>query len=659
MTNINNIPPYLKDNGLFCLWKYEDRDGRRTKVPYNPKAPKYGAKSNDRSTFSDLKTAAAHADGFDGLGIGIFDAIAGIDIDHCVKDGLVTEMAADIVETMGAYTEVSPSGEGLRILFLAPGFSYDPQQYYIKRSDIGLEVYIPGMTNRYLTVTGDTIRFDDLEDRSDRLQVILDRYMKRPQQTAAATPASPLTLSDAELIEKAKAAKNGGQFAALWDGDIMAYPSQSEADQALCNLLAFWTGKDAARIDDLFRQSGLMRDKWDRRQSGTTYGAITIQKAISSCREVYTPPQERTQGTQKAAQPVEYTETPETQQEAAQPQKTATELFDDFMLKILSVAYRPMKTGMQDFDRLLGGGILPQSLVILSAAPGTGKTTLAQQIFETMAAAGNDVLFFNLEMSREQLLARSLSRILHRSGHNMTAADVLKGFAWTDIQKVNIEDAAAEYRQKIAPWMNYNPEGCTANIQDIANTLDAAGRKAQEAGRPAPVVVLDYLHLVTTDTRDDPGEIIKKAVSVLKSYAVKYNTFVLAISANNRTANSSGVISLDSGRDTSAIEYTADYQLSLNYKALHERSDITFKNKDGNIVTEKINASNPDHMEALQRGNANGHREMLVQVLKNRLNPAGGKLYLNFDAANSVFYPVVKLYPGFYELPDSEPVPFV
>ena len=72
------------------------------------------------------------------------------------------------------------------------------------------------------------------------------------------------------------------------------YSSQSEADMALCSHLAFWTEKDPAQIDRLFRQSGLMRDKWDRPQAGTTYGAITIQKAIDNCKEVYTPKQEHT-----------------------------------------------------------------------------------------------------------------------------------------------------------------------------------------------------------------------------------------------------------------------------------------------------------------------------------------------------------------------------
>lgn len=180
MTNTNNLPETLKQRGLFCLWQYEERDGRQTKMPYNPNRPQDRAKSNDRSTFAPMATAQERAAGFDGIGIGIFDDIAGIDIDHCIDDaGKLSPMAQDIVQTMDAYTEISPSGKGLRILFLAPGFQYDKDRFYIKESKQGLEIYIAGMTNRYLTVTGNTLRSCDLVDRTQQLQSVLDRYMKR------------------------------------------------------------------------------------------------------------------------------------------------------------------------------------------------------------------------------------------------------------------------------------------------------------------------------------------------------------------------------------------------------------------------------------------------------------------------------------------------
>lgn len=656
MTKIENIPVYLRKHGLFCLWKYEVVNGRTTKVPYNPNSPQDKAKSNDPATFAPMTTAAARTNGFDGLGIGIFDSIAGIDIDHCMKDGKLSAMAADIVEMMDAYTEISPSGEGLRILFLAPGFRYDTGKYYIKDSKQGLEIYIAGMTQRYLTVTGNTLRSRDILDRSDRLQTILDKYMKRPQQptqTAAPMPGSPADISDRELLDKAMNARNGGQFKSLWEGSIMNYPSQSEADQALCNLLAFWTGKDAARMDALFRQSGLMRDKWNRRQSGTTYGAITIQKAIASCGEVYTPPQERPQAPQgagKAGQGGNPTPGQKTPQEAPQPRKTALQLFDEFMGKVQTEAYKPLQTGMPAFDRLLGGGIVRQSLVILTAAPGTGKTTLAQQIFETMAAGGADVVFFNLEMSREQLFARSLSRIIHKQGGKISSADVMKGYSWTKQQKDIVQSAADEYRRTIAQSMQYNPEGSNTNLDIILSILEDIGNAAKIAGKPAPVCVLDYLHLVSTDRREEKDEIIKKAVAGLKRYAIRFDSFVFAISANNRAANTSGIISLDSGRDTSAIEYSADIQLSLNYAALAER-----RKKDNG---DYYKANDPEDMAELQRGDANGNREMLVQVLKNRMNMPGGKLYLSFNPAASVFYPLEhkrKYSTSFQPVPDNDP----
>jgi hypothetical protein len=95
------------------------------------------------------------------------------------------------------------------------------------------------------------------------------------------------TPSDPELIEKAKRARNGDQFARLWAGDISDYgDDESRADLALCGLLAFWTGPDPTRIDTLFRQSGLMREKWERKD----YRERTIKKALEGHTEFYNSP---------------------------------------------------------------------------------------------------------------------------------------------------------------------------------------------------------------------------------------------------------------------------------------------------------------------------------------------------------------------------------
>lgn len=289
MTNLENLPEELRKSALFCCWRYEERNGRKTKVPYNPTTGRRAA-SNDMNTFDPLSVAVQAADQYDGLGVGIFGTLGAIDIDHCLTNNAPSELAKDIVQTMNTYTEISPSGEGLRLLFwVPPGFQYDTERYYINNQKAGLEVYIAGATQKYVTVTGNVWGFDQMAERSGELVTVLEKYMVRPQVKQAATVREPCALDDLALIQRAQNAKNGTTFSRLWAGDITGYKSHSEADIALCNMLAFWTGKDPGQMDRLFRQSALMREKWDRKQSGSTYGALTIQNAVQQCREVYTP----------------------------------------------------------------------------------------------------------------------------------------------------------------------------------------------------------------------------------------------------------------------------------------------------------------------------------------------------------------------------------
>lgn len=650
-----NIPPELQRGARFCLWRYETVNGRENcKIPYNA-ATGGKAQTNNLETFSEfpavLDAAAAAPGQYDGIGLGLFGDLAAVDIDHCIDDaGNISALALDIIETMDSYTERSPSGQGIRIIFAAPGISrymdkedYE-QQYYFRSSPAapGVEIYIAGMTNRYVTITGDTIRTQTIEDRTRNAYTVLKKYMKRKQPQPQQIQQAPalVDLSDFDIIGRAKAAKNGAEFSALWAGDYTAYPSQSEADFALCSMLAFWTGRDAARIDSLFRQSGLFRDKWEKRSK---YRQQTINKAIENCREVYAPPAERPQRAQERPQPVKSVNIPadtKTPQPAAdgseppQPRKSAVDLFDDFLSEIQSEKYRPIATGMPSLDSLLYGGFEPQSLVMLGAAPGMGKTALAQQIFETMAAGGHEVIYLNLEMSRQQLLARSISRASWKYGNGINAADVMRGYAWTAAQREAITKAAADYRQRIAPRMNYNPDGTTATLESIKETLDNALART-EPGKTAPLVVLDYLQLVQAQQRQDPQEAIKEAIQLLKDYAIRGNTISCAVIAFNRASNNAGRADLGSGRDTSSIEYSADTMLALNYADWESGS------------------TRP--LEDLQQENP---RQLVLKVLKRRMGDAGRKLYLSFDGSTSRFIPVDTRHSGgFTDLPDTEPLP--
>ena len=279
-TNYNNLPDELKRLGLFCLWRYEKVNGRLSKIPYSLRGCK--AKSTDRNSFCSFRTALNVADRYSGIGLGIFDGYCAVDIDHCVADGKLSELALDVINAMNSYTEYSPSGEGVRIIFKADGFKYDKEKFYINNHKIGLEIYVSGSTNKYVTLTGNVIRNVPIAERGDKLTAILNKYMRKPVSKQERKPAEACSiLSDSEVLSKAKAAKNGAKFSELWSGNFDK--SHSEADLALCSMLAFWCGGDSAQIDRLFRRSGLYREKWER----DDYRGETLKKAVLGCNEVY------------------------------------------------------------------------------------------------------------------------------------------------------------------------------------------------------------------------------------------------------------------------------------------------------------------------------------------------------------------------------------
>ena len=119
---------------------------------------------------------------------------------------------------------------------------------------------------------------DHIEERQHALDKLLKERFPSEPDTAEPSLTPPLGLSDAALIEKAFSAKSGFRFRKLWSGDTSDYDGDhSRADAALCRMLSFWTRGDRERIDRLFRMSGLMREKWNRRTGEETYGARTIR----------------------------------------------------------------------------------------------------------------------------------------------------------------------------------------------------------------------------------------------------------------------------------------------------------------------------------------------------------------------------------------------
>ncbi len=268
--------------------------GKPDKVPINPRTLR-GASSSRPNTWTALEEAAAkvHRTGTvtrngervsgEICGVGfMFNAggIVGIDFDHCVEDGHLLPSVEEWVRKFDSYTEYSPSRTGIHIFCKGTLGG----RKAVKTATV--EIYDRA---RYFTVTGEP--YGDkkpLREAQEILNALYTEYGEKatdsPMDTIDALEGdSPLT--DDEVIERILRSK----LAALWEGDWSEYPSQSEADMALCNELAFYCCRNTEQMDRLFRQSGLLRDKWDRRSGSSTYGEMTLEKAASDCKKVYDP----------------------------------------------------------------------------------------------------------------------------------------------------------------------------------------------------------------------------------------------------------------------------------------------------------------------------------------------------------------------------------
>jgi primase-polymerase (primpol)-like protein len=289
----------------WVVWRTEERDGKPTKVPYDPHTGRR-ASSTDEETWAPYEVAvkALERRGADGLGY-VFapnDEYAGVDLDKCITDGQVHPEAWKIVERLSSYTELSPTGTGLHIIVRG---RINGDRKRTAKTDWGgdFESYDQG---RFFTVTGDRSHFlvastpAKIESRQEELDAIRAELFPPEVKSngnllsPAAVPST--SLDDVELLERARKARNGAKFIALYDrGDPSGHAEdESAADLALCNMLAFYAGPNPARIDSLFRRSGLMRDKWDSpRPEHGTYGAQTIAKALEGKTEFYDPQRKR------------------------------------------------------------------------------------------------------------------------------------------------------------------------------------------------------------------------------------------------------------------------------------------------------------------------------------------------------------------------------
>ncbi|WP_417329041.1 DUF3987 domain-containing protein [Halomonas cupida] len=285
--DFEHIPGELKNHTQWVLWKMEHQKGRWTKIPYAVSTGKRASATNPTTwaTFAEAEDAYSRG-GWDGVGFVLTseDSFTCIDLDHCPE----APWALGIINHVNSYTEVSPSGEGYHLWMVAS----KPADMRCKSSRFhkgAVEVYDAG---RWMTMTGKPRAHVSgrVEGRQEMLEHVCAPLLKKPAQTASAPaarlPAHTTVDSDVLLSElrRIKPTAHG-----LFTGEDPGLDDASASDQSLMNALAWLTGSDPERMDQLFRQSARMRSKWDEQRGELTYGQRTIHTAIQGCTGAYDP----------------------------------------------------------------------------------------------------------------------------------------------------------------------------------------------------------------------------------------------------------------------------------------------------------------------------------------------------------------------------------
>jgi len=299
----------LKRMKIWLCWiRKRTKDGKWTKVPIAASGGETGTDEVHRDTWVmyDEAVQSARERKYNGVGFVVPEGFFMLDVDHKDLDDPLVQQLLDRFDT---YAETSVSGHGLHIIGRCDlsriptyidkeGKRKLNREFYQKNTKVGIELYIGGVTNRYSTYSGKEVCRKPVQGCTDAVLMTLEQDMRRAvkepvqkpkaekkTETAKKTGMTPEKAEDLDnqafdVIASLRRQKNGEKFIRLFDqGDLSGYGSQSEADLALCSLIAYRAGDNPELIDAVFRSSQLYRDKWERED----YRTETIRKAVQLC----------------------------------------------------------------------------------------------------------------------------------------------------------------------------------------------------------------------------------------------------------------------------------------------------------------------------------------------------------------------------------------
>ena len=284
----------------------------------------------------------------------------------------------------------------------------------------------------------------------------------------------------------------------------------------------------------------------------------------------------------------------------------------------------PIPTGFTYLDDLLDGGLLA-GLYFIGGVSSSGKTALSMQIIDQVAKAGGDCLVFAAEMSRADLIARSISRetVLNGADHfsYFTQREVQAGYKFCEYSEGrldNLDKAYQAYQQYAGRISIYENKGDTMKPSRIRQKIE---RYCYLTGS-RPLILIDYLQILTPeDNRQDIRFCIDDTIRALKGISTEFCLPIIVISSLNRD-NYTTPLNLAAFKESGNIEYAADYLLGLQFSIVHEFDP---KNKPA------------ENLEILAQEKNKPIRDVEITILKQRGGKSAGAVRFSYDARHNLY----------------------
>lgn len=608
---------------------YPRGDGSYSKPPINPKTLWNGSSTNPEQ-WTDYETAAGQVgktatykpkDGdpiqseVKGVGFVMTGGYCGIDLDHVIDDkGKPVDFAKKLVEDFDSYTEYSPSGKGLHILLFASdlgedlGGKYKVDQYgnLDKAGKYEVEIYAyKNGGGRYLTVTGNPYQDKEInETKGARLKEVYNSYRKQKEKketTAPTVGTLPQADSDTAVLDKALGSAADTKIRLLFSGDTSAYNGDnSAADLALVNYLCYWANGNKQQIDRLFRASGLMRSKWDEKHGATTYGEMTIDKALADFTPYnpatanYSPYNSETGKTATIMPP--NTEAPKIDpKRGLMTYEAAVKEFNEADDTFLNIEH---------FNALsVTAKIRKHDTVVIAADTGGGKSSLAINFIDDLNQE-NPVIYFNLEMDNITLLRRLVAI------HTGITIDQVSGYQKDPGTRERVNTALKEITSR-KPLQLIND---AYSVEEIGDIIKAATAERKEN----TVVIIDHsLLMKTAEGMKGNYEKFTYISEELRRISIHNNATLLLLTQMNRESKKQKDIEpdLNALKESGSFENDAtqvlfiwydptarDYCLLLK-KNRNGQSGLKFRlyyNKTTQTMREALDAATPTQVDGME-----------------------------------------------------------